>query len=307
MSSPRIAIVGSNGLLGQNLARTLAKETRHTILCTGRRPHPLAPDEQPAYEQLDITDRAAVKEFALKNHPEIVINCAALSDVDACEIDRERAWKINVKGVEHLVSGCRAIDARLIHFSTDYVFDGNHPPYDEHNKPAPVCYYGKTKLASENVCRIGGVRYAIVRTSVLYGIGKGVRENFVQRIVNTLSRDETFKVVTDQSGNPTSAEELSNAVMHVIERRCEGVYHIAGPDIINRFAFACEVARIFDLNAKLILTVLTAELHQKAVRPVNAGLITLKAESQFGIRLSGVVEGLRQLKRQMLLAGSVVR
>ena len=299
--SPLIAIVGSNGLLGQNLAHVIALESSARVICAGFRQQSIVEVEQPMYVQLDITDRVAVKEFALRHHPATIVNCAGMNDVDTCETERERAWRINVKGVENLVSGCRAVDARLVHFSSDYVFDGEHPPYCEHDKPAPLSYYGKTKLASENACRMGGIRFAIIRTALLYGTGIGVRENFVQRVLRLLTRNEQFHAATDQTGNPTSAGELATAAIRVIERRCEGVYHIAGPDIVSRYEFARAIANVFDLDSNLVVPVSSAGLFQKALRPANAGLITLKAESELGVRLSGIPEGLTLLKRHLKL------
>ncbi len=299
MGFPRIAIVGSNGLLGQNLARVLASESTSQIICAGQRERSSAPADQTEYVQLDITDRTAVKDFALRYYPGVIINCAGMNDVDGCETQRERAWKTNVKGVENLIGGCRATDARFIHFSSDYVFDGTHPPYNERDKPAPLSYYGRTKLASENACRMGGIRFAIIRTAALYGAAINTRENFVQCVVRVLSSGKAFRAATDQTSNPTPVDQLAAAVTRVIERGCEGLYHVAGPDIVSRYGFAREIVRVFDLDENFLIPVPTAELNQKALRPVNAGLITLKAESELGVRLSGIAEGLRLLKRRI--------
>jgi len=316
MTASRIAIIGSNGLLGQNFVKALAEETTAQLFLADIHSQSFIPDNNPtdntipsashlAYTSVDITSRAAVKEFALQYLPEIILNCAAINDVDACEVERERAWKINVKGVEHLADGCRTVDARLIHFSSDYVFDGKHGPYCERDKPNPICYYGKTKLASENACRMGGIRFIVVRTSVLYGMGTGIRTNFVQWVVDALSSGKDINVVTDQTGNPTPADQLAAAVLRLIDRQREGLYHIAGPDIISRYDCALRIAEVFDLDANKIHPVTTEMLRQSAPRPLNAGLITLKAESESGARLSKLVDGLQILKRRMDLAHSL--
>ncbi|HET7153119.1 MAG TPA: dTDP-4-dehydrorhamnose reductase [Candidatus Kapabacteria bacterium] len=300
MTAPRIAIIGSNGLLGQHLTSVFSAESSSQLILADLHPRSfVAEPKQGSYVSLDITNRNAVKEFMLKHLPEIVINCAAMNDVDGCETDRETAWKINVKGVEHIIDGCRTVDAWLIHFSSDYVFDGKHGPYTERDKPNPLSYYGKTKLASENACRLGGIRFTIVRTMVLYGLGEKIRENFPLWVINNLSRGKQINIVTDQIGNPTPADELATAVLRLTERRREGIYHIAGPDIISRFECAREIARIFELDANNIRPVTTESLAQKAPRPLNSGFITLKAESELGIRLSTIAEGIGTLKREM--------
>ncbi|HZV12477.1 MAG TPA: dTDP-4-dehydrorhamnose reductase [Candidatus Kapabacteria bacterium] len=305
MTAPRIAIIGSNGLLGQNLSKVFSAETSSQLILADLHPRSfISEPKQGFYTPLDITNRTAVKEFSLKYLPEIVINCAAMNDVDTCESERESAWKINVKGVEHLVDGCRTVDAWLIHLSSDYVFDGKHGPYTERDKPNPLSYYGKTKLASENACRLGGIRFTVVRTMILYGLGENVRENFVTWVINNLSQGKHINVVTDQIGNPTPADELATAMLRLSERQREGIYNIAGPDIISRFEFAREIARVFDLDANNIHPVTTENLSQNAPRPLNSGMITLKAESELGIRLSTVAEGLASLKRRMERAKS---
>lgn len=295
-----IAVIGSNGLLGQHVARIFAAETHAPILLADLHAESfVAPSPRSVYHQIDITDRIALKLFLASETPSIVINCAAFNDVDACDTERERAWRINVRGVENIVEACRKIDARLVHYSSDYVFDGEHGPYTERDKPNPICYYGKTKLASENVCRTGGIPFTIIRTMILYGVGEKVRPNFVTWVLRNLEAGATINVVNDQVGNPTLVDDLALATLRVVSRKREGLYNVAGPDIISRYAFAVAIATEFELDATLIRPITTAELHQRAPRPLSSGLLTLKAESELGLRLSTASEGLRRMRAQI--------
>lgn len=300
MMTGRVAVVGSNGLLGQHVTRTFAAETEAQLILADLQPAPFVPlPVRGAYYPLDITDRVATKKFLAQHAPSVVINCAAFNDVDACDVERERAWRINVRGVENIAEACRKIDARLVHFSSDYVFDGKHGPYTERDVPNPICYYGKTKLASENVCRTGGIRFTIVRTMILYGVGQQVRPNFVTWVTRNLEAGTPISVVTDQIGNPTLVDDLALSVVRVVERRREGLYHIAGPDIISRYHFAVAIANAFGLDSALITPILTSALKQKAPRPLSSGLLTLKAESELGFRCSGAADGLQRMRQQI--------
>lgn len=305
MNALRVAVIGSNGLLGQHVARTFAAETQATVALADVHAESFCPPAARAtYTPIDITDRGATKAFISHENPAAVINCAAYNDVDACDVEREHAWRINVRGVEHLVEGCRKVDARLIQLSSDYVFDGRQGPYTERDTPNPISYYGKTKLASENVCRTGGIRFTIVRTMILYGVGERVRENFVTWVLRNLERGTAISVVTDQIGNPTLVDDLALAVLRLVERQRDGIYNVAGPDIISRFDFAQMIAHVFGLNSNLIQPITTAALGQPAPRPLSSGLLTLKAQTELGVHLSSAAEGLQTMRLQIERAHS---
>lgn len=299
MSLPRVLVVGCNGLLGQHVARVFTTETGESPLLSDIHPEAFAAPADATYIPLDITDRAAVKSTVADVHPAVVINCAAFNDVDACDVDREHAWRVNVRGVENLVEACRKIDARLIQISSDYVFDGRHGPYTERDAPSPISYYGKTKLASENVCRTGGIRFTIVRTMILYGVGERVRENFVTWVLRNLERGTPIDVVTDQIGNPTLVDDLALAILRIVERHRDGLYHVAGPDIISRYDFALLIAKAFGLSANGIHPIATSMLRQGALRPLASGLLTLKAQTELGVHLSTSIEGLQTMRLQI--------
>ena len=185
-----------------------------------------------------------------------------------------------------------------MHLSTDYVFDGENGPYAETDTPAPINYYGKSKLAGENAIVTAGIDHAILRTNVVYG-PPSARPDFVQWVIKALDAEKPITVVTDQFSNPTYVEDLAMAIIRVIERRKIGVYHVAGSDYLSRYEFARRIATFFRTNPDLIKPITTDELGQAAKRPLRAGLVTLKAETSLGLRFRGIESGLISLRHAM--------
>jgi dTDP-4-dehydrorhamnose reductase len=244
----RVLITGAHGLLGQKLALVFAAETRWELLLTDLAARTFFINERFDYQQLDITSRADVKSLIAAYKPDVIINTAALTDVDACETDKVAAWRLNVDALKNLIIGARRIEGcRVVQISTDYIFDGRSGPFDEQSRPAPLSYYGKSKLAAENALLSSGVDCLVVRTQVLYGTGYEVRKNFVSWVLSQLEKGVPFKVVDDQTGNPTLADDLAWGVLKLIERRCGGVYHVSGPEAIDAFFICAENCRHFRL------------------------------------------------------------
>lgn len=278
----RILIIGSNGMLGQRIAEFYNKSDKVELMCVSAEENSFIPKVQ--YKKLDISQKDQVKQIILNFFPDVIINTAAFTNVDKSETEREIAWKINVGGVENIALYSWTIDAHLIHFSTDYIFDGKNGPYTEDDKPNPIGYYGRTKLASENSIRVSGTRYTIVRSNVLYGPSKYGRPDFVKWVINSLQNGEKIRIVTDQIGNPTYIDDLVDAVNKIIEFKKEGVYNIGGREMISRFDFTLRIAKYFSLDEKLIVPILTKELNQPAARPLKSGLFTIKAETEIGFK-----------------------
>ena len=184
MIKQRIMIVGSNGMLGQRLTEYYLLQNNAEVYCTSNEDESFIPNVD--YDKIDLADKKSVKKAVTKFFPDVIINAAAYTAVDKCESEKELAWKINVTGVENLIHYAKSVDAKLIHISTDYVFDGENGPYDETKIPNPISYYGRTKLASENALLTSGINYAIVRTNVLYGHAKYGRPDFVKWVVTSL-------------------------------------------------------------------------------------------------------------------------
>jgi dTDP-4-dehydrorhamnose reductase len=298
----RILITGSNGLLGQKLVEILSHSTNYSLILTSKQERSVFHDENLVYRELDVSDKTRVRKLIDELEPDVIVNTAAMTNVDKCETERELAWRSNVVSVENLIHSAKLVGARLIHLSTDYIFDGKSGPYDEFDRPNPISYYGRTKLAGENILRTSEIPYTIVRTMVLYGMGFGVKLNFALWVVKSLSEGSHIRVVDDQVGNPTLVDDLAYALSKIIELGRTGVYHIAGPDIVSRFDFAKSLASAFDYDTKLISPVKTSEMKQAAPRPLQSGFITLKAETDLGIKMSGVKQGLSIFKNQIILS-----
>lgn len=295
----RILITGSNGLLGQKLVELLSHCNSYHLTLTSIENESVFGATAFHYIPLDLIRKQDVRRAVDGAEPEVIINTAAMTNVDLCETNREMAWKTNVIAVENLANAAKLTGARVIHFSTDYVFDGMNGPYVESDRPNPLSYYGRTKLASENLLTTLGIPHTIVRTMVLYGVGNGVKVNFALWLLKNLSEEKPIKVVDDQLGNPTLADDLAYAVLKIIELERTGLYHIAGHDIVSRYQFAVQFADIFGFDKKLIASVKTSSIKQAAPRPLKSGLITLKAETDLGIKISGVAQGLRVFKNQL--------
>ncbi len=295
----RILICGSNGLLGQRLSLMLSSRTEYEVLNTSHHRSFVFDHQLFDYTQLDITRRGDVKSLVSSFQPTVIFNAAAATNVDWCETHREEAWKINVTGVENLIDAARKVGAKLIHVSTDYIFDGKHAPYREDDRPEPLSYYGKTKLASENALKASDISYAIVRTIVLYGYGIGVKPNFPLWVLENLKAGRTIRCVDDQISNPTFVGDLALSMIAIMERDAEGVFHVCGSEAVSRYEFARRVAETFNLDSSYIQRAKSADLQQPARRPAHTTFNTEKAERLLGIKPLGVREGLALLKQEL--------
>ena len=294
----KVLLTGSNGLLGQAVTSIFSRESDIELIQTSAEEKSYLDYGYP-YKTLDITVKEDVKKIIEFYEPEIIINCAAYTNVDKCETERELSWKINVDGVKNLIIAARRSDSKIIHFSTDYIFDGKNGPYSEVSVPNPISFYGREKLASENSLVTSDIRFTIIRTLVLYGIGNNVKPNFALWMLEELRNNRPVNIVTDQISNVTMIDDLAFGTLKIVEKGCAGIYNIAGSDILSRFDFAMKMCEVFKLNKELVSPITTASLNQPAPRPLKSGLITLKMESELGFRTMDSLEGLRLLKVQL--------
>jgi dTDP-4-dehydrorhamnose reductase len=295
----RILVFGANGMLGQRLVEFYSRQQGLQLLSCSVEDAPVLSGQE--YRQIDITRRDDVKDLMYDFYPDVIINAAAYTNVDLSEKEKELAWKTNVKGVEYITEVSRVIDSHIVHISTDYIFNGKNGPYSEKDKPSPLGYYARTKLASENVLRISGTYFTILRTNVLYGIARNSRPDFVRWVVNSVRGGKQIKIVTDQINNPTFIDDLIQAISKVIEYKKYGVYNIGGKEFLSRYDFTMKIADFFHLDKKLILPITTDELNQAAARPLKSGLIILKAETELGYKPHSIEESLAKMKRELSL------
>ncbi len=285
-----VLITGAEGQLGQTLLRVLRRESdwsftalTRSYLLTAEGPIPVDPLSKTSWRQALATANW---------HPNVIINAAAMTNVDRCESNREEAWQSNAQLTETVTRIARIFDSKVIQISTDYVFDGASGPYIETDKPNPINYYGKTKLAAENICAQSAVPLAIVRTMWLYGHSIGPKMSFVRWVRQELSAGRTVNIVSDEFGNPTLLDDLAYAVFKIIDKNISGIINVAGEERMSRLEFARGIAEHLELDSTLISPVTNAELHRAAPRPLQSGLLTIKAKSLFGLHTRPLKHGL---------------
>jgi dTDP-4-dehydrorhamnose reductase len=297
MNAPSTVLVtGSNGLLGQKLIEDFYPN--YKVIACDLHTESFFSFPNLSYENLDITDRRQLGFHISFYHPQVIINAAAYTDVDGCEIHKDKAWAVNVGGVKNLVSFCKEQKIKLIQLSTDYIFNGEDGPYSENDPPDPINLYGETKLESEKIIKECRIDFLIIRTNVLYGFGKNVKSNFLLWLLEKLSQNEKIQIVTDQFNNPTLADNLSLCILEMVRKNVSGTYHIAGSEYLSRYDFAIKVAGKFNFDKNNILPTKTELLQQKAKRPQRGGLKIEKAQSVLETQLLSVDAGLDYIKQK---------
>jgi dTDP-4-dehydrorhamnose reductase len=295
----RILVTGSNGLLGQKLTHRLQQDKEIHLIATarGKSVLPLAHGE---YHSMDVSNAAQVQDVLQVTKPDILINTAAMTQVDDCETQRDACWKANVTSVEYLARACESLQIHLVHVSTDFIFDGTHGPLDETEEPAPVNFYGESKLAAEKVIMNSKITWAILRTVLVFGITHDMsRSNIVLWVKNSLQQKKTIRVVNDQWRTPTLAEDLAQGCYLAAKKKATGIYNISGKDFLSPYDIAIKTATYFNLDKSLITPTDSSQFKQPARRPLTTGFIIDKARNDLGYEPHSFEEGLAVLAKQI--------
>ena len=296
----RILITGANGLLGQKLVALLTKQPDVDLIATARGDNRLPFSEGYTYRSLDITDRQQVLDVVGEVRPNVVIHGAAMTDVDKCEIQKDACWAQNVQAVESIVDACRAIDAFLLHVSTDFIFDGAAGPYDETAEANPISFYGWSKQAGESVVKHSDIRWAIARTVLVYGIAHDMsRSNIILWVKKSLEDGKNIKVVTDQWRSPTLAEDLATGCYLIADKEAEGIFNISGKEVLTPYEMAIKTADYFGLDKSLITQADASTFTQIARRPPRTGFILDKARTVLGYDPHTFEQGIAVLAGQL--------
>jgi dTDP-4-dehydrorhamnose reductase len=228
--------------------------------------------------ELDITDRRAVREAILQNNPDVVINCAAWTNVDACESDREQAFAANATGPEILAAVCKEADCRFITISTDYVFDGAKTGfYTQEDEPNPQSIYAASKLEGERLAAQANDRAIIVRTGYIFGRGG---TNFLCTVVDRARRGEKMKAITDMYGTPTYAKDLAERLRELGQIGTPGIYHVVNSGAGATFEeFTRKIVALVGNPQAAVESVPAAALNRPAKRPPNSRLRCLLSET----------------------------
>jgi dTDP-4-dehydrorhamnose reductase len=269
----KVLVIGGSGLLGKKL-RDILLEHNYDVYTTYYRAHPI--DTEKNY-QLDITQKKDVDSVIKKITPDVIVHTAALTNVDECEKNQDLADNINTQGTKYIAETAKKIGSKLLYVSTDYVFDGKKGLYKEEDHVRPINYYGVTKQKGEEVVKNIVDDCIIVRPSVIYGSSN--KKNFVLWILDNLQRQKRMNIVNDQYVSPTLNTDLSEQVVALIKNDVQGVFHTAGGERINRYAFSQIVADVFHLDKTLIKAISMKDMNWVAQRPKDSSLDVSKVTS----------------------------
>lgn len=276
----RILITGAYGQLGNELSRIIENGSCHIgkIDIIYKNSNLIRTRSQ----ELDITNLRSVITHLNLMKPDLIINAAAYTDVDGCEVNTEKAFQVNALGSRNLAIGASKINAKLVTISTDYVFNGNSKtPYKEYDLPSPLNVYGKTKLLGEEYVREFCSKYFIIRTSWLYGSSGS---NFVKWVIAQAKQNPSLKVVNDQTGNLTNSEDLIYHMLKIVQSEEYGIYHCSGNGECSRFDIARKIISTLKIPCTLS-SIKSAELNQQAKRPEYSSLDNMMLRCTVGDKM----------------------
>jgi len=300
-----VLVTGSNGLLGQKLTDIYATKQDVKLIATGRgeNRHPLKSGY--TYEVMDITNREQVFEVIGKHKPDCIIHGAAMTNVDACELDPEACQLQNVKSTQNLVDAIADIDCHFVFVSTDFIFDGTSGPYKEDDEPNPLSIYGQSKLEGERYVQSNCKRWAIARTVLVYGLVADMsRSNIVLWARESLANKKAINVVDDQFRSPTLAEDLAAGCMLIENQEAEGIFNISGKDQMSIYELVQRVANYFGLSMDTVSKIDSVSLNQPAKRPPITGFDLSKSNAELGYNPHSFDEGIRIIYEQYTNAKS---
>jgi len=282
----RVLIVGAHGMLGQDLVKVL--ERSFEVVALGR-------------DELDISLYNNVKKVLKEVSPQVVINAAGYTDVDACERKSRLAFAVNGEGAKNLARATSVLKAKLVYISTDYVFDGKkETPYSEEDQPNPLNVYGESKLMGERYVQKFADDYLIVRTQWLFGPGG---RNFVDTILDLSQDRERIEVVDDQVGSPTYTLDLSRAILTLLQKDLWGVFHVSNSGSCSWYEFAKEILAQVGRDTVQLVPISSADLTRPARRPLYSVLSNEKLHKEAGLAMRPWQEALRDYLREKGLFG----
>lgn len=297
----KIVITGSNGLLGQKLVKLLLTKSDVEVYALSKGPNRLFNKKGYTYYSIDLMDFDALDSLLNKIQPDTIIHTAAMTNVDACELEQESCDKLNIDLVSRITDYCKRNDSYLVHLSTDFIFDGNKGSiYKEEDEANPVNHYGLSKLKSEKVVLDSNIRSAILRTILVYGLVDGNdRSNIVLWLKKSLEQKQDINVVTDQLRMPTLAEDLAEACWLAVEKEANGVYNVSSSVLMSIYEIALSVADTFGLDKNYIHPIDSNGLILPAKRPFSTGFDLNKSILQLNLPSYSFQERLQVFKDQL--------
>jgi dTDP-4-dehydrorhamnose reductase len=258
----KVVVTGAKGQLGQDVMKQLQAQN-HEALGTDR-------------DDLDITNEADVLKFISEVKPDVILHCAAYTNVDAAEADRDTAYQVNAVGTENMAKAAKAVDAKILYISTDYVFDGTATePYEVEQPTKPLGVYGETKFAGEELLKKHVEKYFIVRTAWVFGIGGN---NFVKTMIRLGEERSEVGVVHDQVGSPTYTVDLASFMLELMKTDKFGTYHATNGGVCSWYEFAVEIFKQAGMSQVKVSPLTTDQFPRPAKRPAYSVLSKRKME-----------------------------
>jgi len=296
----KIVITGSNGLLGQTLVNLLMKAPEnYSVFGLSKGDNRMNRNDF-LYYDIDITNYSQLEECITYIQPSFIINTAAMTNVDTCELKPEECNNLNIEAVKYLTQICTKLNIHFIQISTDFIFDGSKGFYKETDLPNPLSIYGHSKLKAENIVKNSGVNFSILRTILVYGkVVNLKRNNIVLWVKDMLENNKEITIVDDQYRMPTYVEDLATACKLIVDKNISGVYHISSNELLSVFEIANQIADVFGLNKKLIKPISTKTLNQKAIRPQKTGFDLSKTIKELDFQPTSFLLGLKRFKQTL--------
>ena len=296
----KVLLTGSNGLLGQKLLHKLRLDNNVDLVAISKGPNRVSDQAGYIYFSLDLTNEQEVKELLICEHPDVIINTAAMTDVDACEDNPQECDNINVEAVGILSEVAEKIDSHLIHISTDFIFDGENGPYKEDDTPNPLSYYGLSKLKSENILLKSSCKWTILRTIIVFGVGESLNKgNIVLWAKGALEKGEPLDIIDDQFRSPTLAEDLADACILAVKKKAYGIFNASGKDIMSIYEMVEHIGKYYGLDTTHLNKISTSTLNQRAKRPPRTGFVLDKAINELGYNPHSFEECLAIIDKQL--------
>jgi dTDP-4-dehydrorhamnose reductase len=288
---PDVFVIGGSGLLGQHLVGE-AKARGLPVRAT------YSGEAIPGGLRMDLADLVRVIETLRRLRPNIVLLAAAMTDVDGCETNRDYAAVVNAEAPGEIAKACASLRARLVHFSTDYVFDGSvKVPYSEKSVPKPLSVYGRTKLAGEQKVREALPTALLLRTSANFGWNRlRKKTNAVTWILERLRRNESVPLFTDQWISPSYVPDVARIAFDLLDRHAKGIFHVASKGCLSRIEIGQAVCQTFRLPEALLKPTRLSEMHLKAPRPRRSCLATAKVERFLDMRVPAFADSLVHMR-----------
>ncbi len=300
----KVLITGGTGLLGWQLLLGIPSHWEVAVALCRNQQLPLF-NPRVRTVKLDVRDREQVKRVIEEVEPEIILHTASIGSVDYCENHREEAWQVNVEGTRHLLECSQPYDPVFVFTSTLYVFDGETPPYDEDARPHPTSHYSRTKLEGERLVLQLNRRPAVFRLATMYGWHSvNQRQNWVTWLISQLEKRKPVQVTTDLLNNYLWVGDACDAIRAALEKAAQGLIHLGGSRVADRYEFSLQIARIFGLDGGLLSPASSDNFPGLVARPRNASCTNRRLRDLLGIKPLNIEDGLSAMRDSVLVSSA---